>query len=129
MLGRVETAIGLVAFLAAVAATGLLARRYGVPAPLLLMVLGIAVSYLPIIDPVRITPDLILVGLLPPLLYAAAVRTSLIDFRANLPPIGLLSVGLVLFNTVGIGLLAWALLPIPLAAGFALGAVVAPRMR
>jgi len=60
------------------------------------MVLGIAVSYLPIIDPVRITPDLILVGLLPPLLYAAAVRTSLIDFRANLRPIGLLSVGLVL---------------------------------
>lgn len=118
----------MVAFVAAVATIGGLARRYGVPAPLLLVVLGIAGSYLPFIGAVRITPDLILVGLLPPLLYAAAVRTSLIDFRTNLRPIGLLSVGLVLFNTVGIGLVAWALLPIPPAAAFALGAVVA-RMR
>jgi len=122
----VETAIGLVAFLAAVAAIGGVARRYGVPAPLLLVILGIGASYLPLIGPVRITPDLILIGLLPPLLYAAAVKTSLIDFRANLRPIALLSVGLVLFNTVCIGLLAWALLPIPAAAAFALGAVVAP---
>lgn len=121
-----ETAIGLVAFLATVAASGGLARRYGVPAPLLLVILGIGASYLPLIGPVRITPDLILIGLLPPLLYAAAVKTSLIDFRANLRPIALLSVGLVLFNTVFIGLLAWALLPIPAAAAFALGAVVAP---
>lgn len=125
-LRAVETAIGLVAFLAAVAAIGGVARRYGVPAPLLLVVLGIAASFLPVIGPVRITPDLVLIGLLPPLLYAAAVKTSLIDFRANLRPIALLSVGLVLFNTVGIGLLAWALLPIPPAAAFALGAVVAP---
>lgn len=121
-----ETAIGLVAFLAAVAATGALARWRDVPAPLVLVILGIAASYLPVIGAVRITPDLILVGLLPPLLYAAAVKTSLIDFRANIRPIGLLSVGLVLFNTVCIGLLAWALLPIPAAAAFALGAVVAP---
>ncbi len=122
----VETATGLIAFLAAVAAIGGLARRYGVPAPLLLVILGIAASYLPVIGPVRITPDLILIGLLPPLLYAAAVKTSLIDFRANLRPIALFSVGLVLFNTEAIGLLVWALLPIPMAAGFALGAVVAP---
>ncbi len=121
-----ETAIGLVAFLSAVAAIGAVARWRDVPAPLLLVVLGIAASYLPVIGSVRITPDLILVGLLPPLLYAAAVRTSLVDFRANLPPIGLLSVGLVLFNTACIGLLSWALLPIPPAAAFALGAVVAP---
>jgi len=64
----VETAIGLVAFLAAVAAIGGVARRYGVPAPLLLVVLGIAASFLPVIGPVRITPDLVLIGLLPPLL-------------------------------------------------------------
>ncbi len=121
-----ETAIGLVAFLAAVAATGAAARRYELPAPLLLVVLGFALSYLPVMGTVRLTPDLILVGLLPPLLYAAAVKTSLIDFRANLRPIALLSVGLVLFNTVCIGLLTWALLPIPPAAAFALGAVVAP---
>lgn len=121
-----ETAIGLVAFLAVVAATGAVARRYDIPAPLVLVVLGFGLSYLPGIGTVRITPDLILIGLLPPLLYAAAVKTSLIDFRANFRPIALLSVGLVLFNTLGIGLLAWALLPIPPGAAFALGAVVAP---
>ncbi|MDQ4038296.1 MAG: Na+/H+ antiporter [Actinomycetota bacterium] len=121
-----QTAIGLIAFLAALVAIGELARRAGMPAPLLLVIVGIGASFLPVVGPVRITPDLILVGLLPPLLYAAAVRTSLVDFRANLRPIGLLSVGLVLFNTVCIGLLAWVLLPIPLAAAMALGAVVAP---
>ena len=67
-----------------------------------------------------------LIGLLPPLLYAASIRTSLIDFRANRRPIALLSVGLVLFTTVGVGLLVWWLLDVPLAVGFALGAVVAP---
>lgn len=126
MLGPVGTAIGLIAFLAALVAIGELARRAGMPAPLLLVIVGIGASFLPVVGPVRVTPELILVGLLPPLLYAAAVKTSLIDFRANLRPIGLLSVGLVLFNTVCIGLLAWALLPIPLAAAVALGAVVAP---
>ncbi len=67
-----------------------------------------------------------LVGLLPPLLYAAAIRTSLVDFRANRRPIALLSIGLVLFTTAGVGLLVWWLLDVPLAVGFALGAVVAP---
>lgn len=125
-LPGVDVAIGLIAFVATVALIGGLARRFGLPAPLLLVVVGIAVSFLPFIGVVRITTDVVLIGLLPPLLYAAALRTSLIDFRANIRPIALLSVGLVLFTAGGIGVLAWWLLPIPLAAAFALGAVVAP---
>ena len=68
-----------------------------------------------------------LVGLLPPLLYAAALRTSLFDFGSNRRAIGLLSVGYVIFGTVTVGLVVWWLFPeIPLAAAMALGAVVAP---
>ena len=68
-----------------------------------------------------------LIGLLPPLLYAAAIRTSLVDFKANRRAIMLLSVGLVVFSTLTVGLIAWWAVPgLSLAAGFAIGAVVAP---
>ncbi|MEO6471376.1 MAG: cation:proton antiporter, partial [Aeromicrobium sp.] len=74
----------------------------------------------------ELTPELVLIGLLPPLLYAAAIRTSLLDFQKNRRPILLLSVGLVIFTSVGIALLMVWILPIPFAAALALGAVVAP---
>ena len=90
------------------------------------MIVGLIASYLPFIPEVELNEELVLVGLLPPILYATAIRTSLIDFRSNRRPIGLLSVGLVLFTALGVGLVAYWLLPIPLAAAFALGAVVAP---
>jgi Na+/H+ antiporter len=109
-----------------VAAVAGVATRFGRTAPLVLVVAGFAASYFPGVDDVRVDPDIILVGVLPPLLYATAIRTSLVAFRANARPIGLLSIGLVVFTTVGVGFIAWAVLPISLAAGFALGAVVAP---
>lgn len=109
----------------AIAGTAL-ARRIGLSAPLLLVVAGFVGSYVPFIPDVALTPDLVLIGFLPPLLYAAAIRTSLIDFRRNKRPIGLLSVGLVVFTTIGVGLVAWWILPVPLTAALALGAVVAP---
>lgn len=116
----------LIALVVVVTAVGGLARRWDLPGPLLLVVVGFAGSYLHRYDDFALDPDLVLIGLLPPLLYAAAVRTSLIDFRHNLRPIASVSVFLVIVTTVGIGYLAWWLLPIPLAAGLALGAVVAP---
>ena len=76
---------------------------------------------------VHLTADVVLLGLLPPLLYAAAIQTSLVDFNANRRPILLLSVGLVLFTTFGVGVLVHALLPgIDWWAALAIGAVVAP---
>jgi monovalent cation/hydrogen antiporter len=116
----------IIALIAAVALVSGVARRFGRTAPLLLVVAGFAASFIPGVDEIRVSSDVILIGVLPPLLYATAIRTSLIDFKANARPIGLLSVGLVAFTTVTIGLLTWWLLPVPLAAAFALGAVVAP---
>ncbi|MET0819691.1 MAG: Na+/H+ antiporter [Aeromicrobium sp.] len=121
-----ETALTLVTLLAIVVAVSALAAKARMSAPLVLIVVGIVGSYAPFVPDFELTPEIVLVGLLPPLLYAAAIRTSLIDFRANKRPIILLSVGLVLFTMVGVGLLVWWLLGVPLAAAFALGAVVAP---
>ena len=120
------TAAGVILLLSVVIAISGLARRWSLSAPLLLVIVGLIASYLPFIPEVELNEELVLVGLLPPILYATAIRTSLIDFRSNRRPIGLLSVGLVLFTALGVGLVAYWLLPIPLAAAFALGAVVAP---
>ncbi len=103
-----------------------LAERIQFSAPLLLMLVGIGISFVPFIDEPRLTPELILLGFLPPLLYAAAIRTSVIDFRANKRSIGALSVGLVVITALGIGLITWLILPVPFAVAFAFGAVVAP---
>ncbi|MFZ0141186.1 MAG: Na+/H+ antiporter [Aeromicrobium sp.] len=122
-----DVALTLVTLVAIAVAVSAASERFSVAAPLGLIVVGIAGSYLPFVPEFELTPELVLVGLLPPLLYAAAIRTSLVDFRTNRRPIALLSVGLVLFTTAGVAVLVHAVLPeIGWAAAFALGAVVAP---
>ncbi len=121
-----EFAVTIVAIVATVTLVAALASRAGVPEPLALIVVGVAGSYLPFISEPELSPEVVLLGLLPPLLYAAALRTSLVDFRANRGPIISLSVGLVLATAFAVGLVAWWLLPIPFAVAFALGAIVAP---
>ncbi len=121
-----EVALQMVALVIVVAAGAAAANRIGVSAPLLLTVVGFAASYVPHVPRVELSPEVVLVGFLPPLLYAASIRTSLVDFRRNRRAIGLLSVGLVVLTTVGVGLVTWWLLPVPFAAALALGAVVAP---
>ncbi|HET7303096.1 MAG TPA: Na+/H+ antiporter [Segeticoccus sp.] len=103
-----------------------LARRVRVPAPLLLTGLGVLGSFLPFVPDFRLDPELVLVGLLPPLLFAAAIGTSLVDFRANIQAIGFLSIGMVVVTALTVGLVVWALFPVPFTAAFALGAVVGP---
>jgi monovalent cation/hydrogen antiporter len=123
----VEIAFELVALAVVVLAGTALADRVRFPAPLGLIVVGIVASYVPGIPTVHLSSDVVLLGLLPPLLYSAAIGTSLVDFNANRRPILLLSVGLVLFTTLGIGALVHALLPgIDWWAALAIGAVVAP---
>ncbi|MFF7942429.1 Na+/H+ antiporter [Nocardia gamkensis] len=121
-----HVAIGLVVLVASAAALAALARRFGVSEPLVLTVGGVAASYLPFVPEIHLEPEIILLGFLPPLLYTAAIRTSLVDFRANVRTIALLSVGLVLFTTFAVALVVWWLLPVPFAVAVALGAVVAP---
>lgn len=103
------------------------ARRLDIPAPFLLIAVGVAASYVPQVPQVYLEHDVVLLGLLPPLLYAAAQQTSLVDFRANWRPILMLSVGLVVFTTIGVGLVVrWLVPDIPWAVALAIGAVVAP---
>lgn len=124
MMDKVELVLGL---LAAVAAIALLGRRLPVPFPILLVVGGLLLSLIPGLPPVRVTPDLVFLIFLPPILYPAALFTSWRDFQANLRPILLLAIGLVLFTILLVGYIAHGLIPeLPLAAGFVLGAIVSP---
>jgi len=110
----------------AVAVAGV-ARRLNWSAPLLLVVAGLAASFLPGMNQFTLDPDLVLYFVLPPLLFAAAWESSFVNLRNNLRPVLLLSVGLVLFTVLAVGLVAHlAIGGLPLAAAFALGAVVAP---
>jgi monovalent cation/hydrogen antiporter len=123
----VEIVLNLCALAVAVLVCTALAGRLDVPAPILLIVVGIAASYVPGVPEVHLEAEVVLFGLLPPLLYAAAQGSSLVDFNANRRPILLLSVGLVIFTAVGVGVIAKLLLPgIPWAIALAIGAVVSP---
>src|SRR5258706_16117651 len=124
MMATVEIIILL---LATVAAVALAAQRLKVPVPILMVLVGLLLGFIPHLPRVRLDPDLVFLFFLPPLLYPAALFTSWRDFHANLRPISLLAVGLVLFTTIGIGFLAHYFIPeLPLAAAFALGAIISP---
>ncbi|CAM5359802.1 hypothetical protein SGLAM104S_00122 [Streptomyces glaucescens] len=97
------------------------------PAPLLLVAAGLAVSSVPAIPEFALDPHIVLPLLLPPLLHTAATDSSYLDLRAQLRPVALLSVGYVLFATVAVGWAAYLIVPgLPLTAALVLGAVVAP---
>ncbi|NEB82111.1 Na+/H+ antiporter [Streptomyces sp. SID14478] len=116
--------VGLIAVSAAVAGA---ARRTPVPAPLLLVAVGLVASYVPKIPEYALDPHIVLPLILPPLLHTAALESSYLDLRANIRPVALLSVGYVLFATVAVGWLAYELIPdLPLTAALVLGAVIAP---
>jgi Na+/H+ antiporter len=104
-----------------------LARRLGFVAPLVLLVVGLALSFAPGLPEVHVGYELVLIGILPPLLYVAALQTSIPAFKHALRPILLLAVGLVTLTAFVVGFVVHALLPaVPFAACVALGAIVAP---
>ena len=113
--------------LAVILSAAVLSHRTGIAAPLLLLGLGIGASYLPTVPEVEVDPELVLAGVLPPLLYASAVRMPIIDLRRNKGLISWLSVGLVITSALIVGAVVHWLFPqIPLALGVALGAVLSP---
>ncbi|WP_188986204.1 Na+/H+ antiporter [Saccharopolyspora thermophila] len=117
----------LMALLAGALAVTAVARRLGLSAPLALVVVGLAVSLIPGVPDYAIEPSVILLLVLPPLLYSAALNSSTVGIRANLRAIGLLAFGFVLFCTAVAGVIAWWLVPgMPVSAALVLGAVVAP---
>lgn len=126
-MAGVETAAELVALAIVVLAITGASDRARLPTPLVLIAAGIAASFLPMMGDFRLDQEIVLFGVLPPLLYAAALNTSLVDFKANRRPILLLSVGLVIFTTLGVGWLIHTMIPgIGWAPALAIGAVVAP---
>lgn len=113
--------------LAAILIASVLARRTGVASPLLLLGIGIAASYVPAMPQVEVPPEWILAGVLPPLLYASAVRMPITDVRRNFRLIGWLSVVMVVASALVIGLVVhWWFPQVPFALAVALGAVISP---
>ena len=123
-ISPIELVLGL--FVVAVA-LAYLARRIGVAYPILLVLGGLVLGFVPGVPAIILDPNVIFLLLLPPILFGAGYSTPIRDFKANARPIGLLAVGLVLFTTVVVGLTAIALIPgINVGAAFTLGAIVAP---
>ena len=117
----------VLALLVAIVALGLVAQRLALPAPALFVLGGLAIALVPGLPPVAFEPRLIFTIFVPPLLYRAALLASWRDLHANFRPIMLLSVGLVVFTTIVVGVAVHAVLPaLPLGAAFALGALVSP---
>jgi monovalent cation/hydrogen antiporter len=103
------------------------ARRLGVPYPILLTIAGLGISFIPGLPKVTLDPNLVFLFFLPPILTAAAYFTPVRDFKANLRPILMLSLGLVLFTTLAVGWILHLFFPfLPLAVCFTVGAIVAP---
>ena len=122
-----ESALEVLVVVVTVAFVAGASRRAGWSAPLALVLVGIAASFIPDIPSFELDPDLVLVGFLPPLLYAAAIRTSLVDFASSKEALLWLSVGFVIASTLVVGLVTWWIVPsVSVAAALALGAVVAP---
>ncbi|MGW2582272.1 Na+/H+ antiporter [Streptomyces virginiae] len=118
--------VGTVLFLVVLAtlvATG--ARRWRIPAPSLLVVAGLVVALLPGAPAIHITPELIGLVVLPPLLYASAEEMPWRELRAVWKPVSVLAVGLVLASAAVVGYVACALTPLSWQMALVLGAVLA----
>src|SRR5207237_6973636 len=100
----------LPAILAGVGVLLVAAYYLQVPYPILLVIGGAGIGFIPGVPDVTLKPELVLLILLPPLLYSAAFFSSLRDLQRNLRPISLLSIGLVLFTTVGVATIAHQLI-------------------
>jgi CPA1 family monovalent cation:H+ antiporter len=119
-----EVVLGL---MVAVTALALLARRAHVPYPVVLVLGGLVLAVIPGLPAVKLAPDLVFLIFLPPLITAAGWYTSVRDLKANRRAIGLLSIGLVIFTTLGVAAAAHTLVPgLGWGPAFVLGAIVSP---
>ncbi len=116
----------LVFLLVAVALLAGFALRHDVPYPIVLVLGGLALGFVPWLPAPELEPDIVFFVFLPPLLYAAAFQASAYELRANAGPIALLAVGLVLATVVAVAVVAHHVIGLPWAVAFVLGAVVGP---
>jgi CPA1 family monovalent cation:H+ antiporter len=116
--------LGLLVVVALLASIG---HRFSVPYPIVFVLGGLALAVIPGMPGIALNPDLVLVIFLPPLIYAAAQETSLVEVKQNVRPILRLAVGLVLATMVAVAVVAHLLAPgLPWAAAFTLGAIISP---
>src|SRR6202163_2809532 len=101
----------IVLLLGLVAALVSVAQSTQLPYRVVLVLAGLALSFIPHLPEVKLNPDVVFYFFLPPLLYPAALFTSWRDFRRNLRPILLLAVGLVLITMVTVAYVAHSLVP------------------
>src|SRR5919201_1553869 len=124
-MGQAELLIA--GLLVAIAGLSALARHLSVPYPIVLVIGGALVGFVPGLPEVKLNPDVVLVVFLPPLLYGSAFFANFNDLRANMRGLTLSSVGLVLATMCAVAWAAHALIPgLPWEAAFVLGAIVSP---
>jgi Na+/H+ antiporter len=117
----------LLVLMAAVGGLGVLARVVGVPYPILLVLGGLVLGFVPGVPRAELSPDLVLVLFLPPLLYVSAFFSSPRELSSAARTITLLAIGLVLATMTAVAAVAHALVPaMPWSAAFTLGAIVSP---
>lgn len=123
----IELLIAIVGGVLIIVFANALSSRIGVAGPLILVAVGVAIGLLPAVSAITVSPELILVGVLPPLLFSAAVSAPAIEFRRDFSAIGGLAVALVIVSALVLGLFFWWAIPglgFPLAV--ALGAILSP---
>ncbi|HET9717113.1 MAG TPA: Na+/H+ antiporter [Pseudolabrys sp.] len=123
MIGTTEM---LFVMLAVLAAAAIIAQRLKTAPSIILMLAGVAMALIPGLPVIELTPEIVLLVILPPLIYSAGVAMSWREFRFNLRPITLLAFGCVVFTTCAVAAAAHYLLNFEWAVAFVLGAIVAP---
>ena len=116
----------LVLLLAIVAATAVIANRLRIPPAILLVITGVLIALVPGLPPIELAPELVLLLILPPFIYNSAFLMSWREFKFNLRPIALLSVGGVVFTTIAVAAAAHWVMHLEWPIGFILGAIVSP---
>jgi CPA1 family monovalent cation:H+ antiporter len=116
----------LIFLVVAAALLSQLALMLRVPYPVFLVLGGVAIGFVPGLPTLTIPPEVIFLVFLPPLLHASAYSSSPLDLRAQLRPILLLALGLVLVTAAAIALVAHFVIGLPWAAAFVLGGILAP---
>lgn len=122
-----ENVTVIILLLFGIAFIGILSNKYKFPFPIALVLCGVIISIIPGLPVISLNPEVVFVIFLPPLLYGAAWYTSWHDFKANLRPIGLAAIGLVIFTTALVAVAAhWLIKGIDWPTAFLIGAIVSP---
>src|ERR671914_911193 len=116
----------ILVLLVAVVVLATLANKISIPYPILLVLGGLVLGFVPKLPQVELEPDVVFLLFLPPLLYVSAIFTSWRDFRTNLRKISLLAVALVLMTVCAVAAVAHWAVGLPWGAAFVLGAIVSP---